>query len=320
MAEQPVTIFSPPRELARNPSPAAPVRSSTPVQSAAAATVVSSPPESEPQRRWAAEREAIKAADPWQQDPSKVVMRKDADGVVRAYQRDGQGTPVPDAAGEQPQPAAAVDGGKLKVGEYELSADDIKTIMAEKAARDSRTASVPERAQDYTLDLGNFELPAGITEWKWNTEDPVSAALLGQAKQLAHELKLDQPSFSKLLGLHAAYQIADEQRFNEAKKVELAKLGPNAATRVDAIGTWLESQLGSELATALRKSTFTATQVRAYERLLRNFVSQGVTGNPGGARDGAHGQPERISDADYSKLSYHEKLEYASRFQQPAGR
>jgi hypothetical protein len=316
MAEQPVTVFTPPREPARNTQPAAPARTSTPVQSATAGTVVSSPLQSEPEKRWAAEREAIKAADPWQQPPEKIAMIKGPDGVVRAYQRDSQGAPVPDAGGQQPGAPSVADG-KLVLGDLQLTADQAKELMAEKAARDSRTASMPERAQDYALDLpSNFELPAGITEWKWNTEDPVSASLLGQAKMLAHELQLDQPAFSKLLGLHAAYQIADEQRFTEAKKAELAKLGPNAATRVDAIGTWLESQLGSKLATALRRSTFTAEQVHAYERLMRAFVSQGVTGNVGAGRDGGGAGPERVSQADYDRMSYTEKQAYAARFDQ----
>jgi hypothetical protein len=49
------------------------VRSSTPVQSATAATVVSSPPESEPQKRWKADRVAAAEGDAWQQDPARTM-------------------------------------------------------------------------------------------------------------------------------------------------------------------------------------------------------------------------------------------------------
>jgi hypothetical protein len=114
------------------------------------------------------------------------------------------------------------------------------------------------------------------------------------------------------------HQLREQAAFNQARSAEITKLGSNAAGRVDAIGTWLDAMLGSKSAAALRKSLLLSEQVVAYEKLMRAFVSQGVSGNPGGGRDGAHGQPERLSDADYQKLSYHEKIEYAQRFQQPA--
>jgi hypothetical protein len=82
MPEPPVTIFMPPKNPFVNRSPAAPVRSDTPVSSAASGTVTSSPLQSEPEKRWASDRE-IKASDPWQQSPEKVVMKKDADGTAR---------------------------------------------------------------------------------------------------------------------------------------------------------------------------------------------------------------------------------------------
>ena len=59
----------------------------------------------------------------------------------------------------------------------------------------------------------------------------------------------------------------------------------------------------------------TARSVEAYEKLMRNYISQGIGGNPAGARDGASSQPERMSDEQYNALSYHEKLSYAQRFQ-----
>jgi hypothetical protein len=316
MPEPGLTVFSPPSRPAVNPAPAAPVR----VPSAAAGTVASSPPQSEPEKRWAADRAKAAEGDPWQHDPSRTMMVKDADGTVRAVPRtDGGVNGVPQAEGQpqpQPGPAAVVDG-KLVVGDLSLSADDIKSILAEKAARDSRAANRPADAGGYSLDLpSDFELPPGVAGWRWNLDDPTTAALLGQAKEWAFAHRLDQPAFSGLLGLYVANQIADQQRFDAARKAEIGKLGSAVATRVDAVNTWLESQLGSELAGALRKTMFTADAVRGYERLMRNYVSQGVYGNPAGGRDGAGSQPERLSDEAYARLSYAEKQEYASRFDQ----
>jgi hypothetical protein len=203
------------------------------------------------------------------------------------------------------------------VGDMTLTADQVKAILAEKAARDSRAATMPKDAASYDLSLPqDFQLPVGMSEWKWNTEDPVSAALLGQAKEFAHAHGLDQPAFSKMLGLYASHQIADEQRFSEAKRAELSKLGPNAPTRVDAVVTWLQSQVGSKLADTVRRSLFTADQIVAFEKIMRNFVSQGIGGNVGGGRDPGGAGPERISDEAYAKLSYSEKQAYAARFDQ----
>jgi hypothetical protein len=307
-----LTVFSPKAPLA----PAAPVRIDSAVKPATSPVVTSSPPQSEPQRRWASEREAIKAADPWQQDPSKVVMRKDADGTVRAYQRDGQGTPAPDAGG-QPQPAASVDGGRLKIGELELSEADVRGLMERASLENSRRAQMPATAAEYSLDLPkDFEFPPGVSEFKFETENPSTMALLGAVKNFAYARGFDQDTLSGLLGLYAQTRMDEDRRFSEARKGEIAKLGSAAVTRIDAMNTFLQSQLGAELAGELRKTIFTANAVRAIERLMRNYVGQGVSGNIGAGRDGGGAGPERVSQADYDRMSYSEKQSYAAQFDQ----
>jgi hypothetical protein len=158
----------------------------------------------------------------------------------------------------------------------------------------------------------DYQLPAG-TQWTFDNADPT---LVTAVKQFAHEAGLPQESFSKLLGLYAASQIAADQKFATAHKAEVEKLGINAPTRVDAVTTWLEAQVGSDLAGALRKTMFTADAIKAYERLIRNFTSQGVSGNPSAGRDGAPREPARLSDAEYAKLTYAEKTAYARQFDQ----
>jgi hypothetical protein len=59
-----------------------------------------------------------------------------------------------------------------------------------------------------------------------------------------------------------------------------------------------------------------ASTITAFEKLMSRWTSQGVSGNPAGARDGQGSQPARISDADYQRMSYAEKQEYAARFDQ----
>jgi hypothetical protein len=323
MAEQPgISVFTPPKSAPANTAPAQVERNTAPVRSATSADGVQSSPASSPaERLWAEQRARTVAADVWQRDD--VTITKNADGVLSVKPRDGGAPAVPDAGarpgqpGQQPQPGdARVADGRLVLGDVELTTAQAKELMAEKAARDSRAATMPKDAAGYSLDLPEgFELPPDVSGWTWNLEDPVSSALLGQAKQFAFEHQLDGPAFSKMLGLYASNQLADQQRFDQARKAEIAKLGPNVSVRVDSVNTWLESQVGSTLAHALRQTMVTARSVEAYEKLMRSFVSQGVSGSPGAGRDGASSQPARMSDADYNGLSYHEKLSYAQKFQ-----
>jgi hypothetical protein len=318
---EPVTVFTPPKNPVVNQAPATPTRRDTPVNPATASVVQSSPLQSEPEKRWAADRAKAAEGDPWQADPSRTMMVKDADGTVRAVPRTDAGVNgVPPDAGRQPQPGSAAVGtdGRLVVGDLSLSADDIKSILAEKAARDSRAANTPKYAASYTLDLPrDFELPPGASEWKWDLENPTSAAQLGALKEWAFAHQLDQPALSKLLGIYAGHKIAEQQRFDAAKKAEVDKLGSAAPTRIDAVNTWLHAMVGSDLAHELRRTMVTAGQVKAYEQLMRSFVSQGVSGNPGAARDGAGSRgPERASQAEYDAMSYSEKQAYAARFDQ----
>jgi hypothetical protein len=323
MPEPQVSVFVPPT----NPSPAQPAimpGSGRVPSSARADGVRSDPPMSEPERRWRADFDANTKSDPWR-DPN-IVITKDADGTLRTRPRDGatstsNGTPAAAEQQQQPQQPtpgpASVDGNKLRIGEIELSEGDIRGLLERKATEDSRRALMPADPANYELKLpDDFKVPEGL-DWTWNLENPTSAATIGLAKQFAHQAGLSQDQFSRMMGLYVSNQLAEQRMLNTAKAAEVAKLGAAAPTRVDAVNTFLQAMVGTEHATALRRNMFTAKQVEAYERIMSRFVSQGVSGNPGGARDGAHGrEPARLTDEQYSRLSYAEKEQYARQFDQ----
>jgi hypothetical protein len=323
MPEPGISVFQPPKAPVQNSAPAQVEHRSAPVRDARSVDgTVSSPVTSPAQARWQAMQSEITRSDPWS-DPN-VVITKDASGAITARPRtDGgtNGTPVPDAGGQpgQPQPPAgqpAVVGDKLVLADLELTVEQARQILAEKAARDSRAANRPADASGYSLDLpADFVMPPGL-EWAWNETDPVAGPLIGQAKLFAHEHGMDQAGFSRMMGLFVSHQLTEQKRFNEAKAAELTKLGSNASVRVDAVGTFLEATCGTALGGAIRRGIFTADQLRGFEKIIERFTSQGISGNPGGARDGAGAGPERISDAAYSRMSYAEKQEYAARFDQ----
>jgi hypothetical protein len=283
-----------------------------PVNNAPAKPVVvgqSNPGVNEPQRRFADMQDRNTAADPWR-DPN-VVLTRDAEGNIVAQPRtDGGAIGSPDdgnqpASPGDPQPAPD----RIRVGDLELTADDLKGLMERKSLEDGRRASMPKDAAGYELALpSDFVLPEGQT-YKFATDDPVLGPLLGQAKLVAHDLGIDQNGFSRLLGLFAASQINEQRMIATASAKELDKLGSNANNRVDAVRTFLRAHLGDELAGALRRGMHTERQVVAYERLMQKFTSQGS-----GSYSGAHrevNQPERLSNEAYNKLTYTEKKAYA---------
>src|SRR5262249_22129927 len=136
--------------------------------------------------------------------------------------------PAPDA------PASVVDG-KLIVGEgenrMELSGEDVRTLIREKAERDLRATKMPPTAADYRADLPkNLKLPQGI-EVKIDTADPAFAAL----RNFAHSRGWSQDDFSTALGIYAAREAREAAAMQTILQAEIKKLGPNGSQRINAL-------------------------------------------------------------------------------------
>lgn len=188
--------------------------------------------------------------------------------------------------------------------------EHLNAMTARLAAEDSRILSLPQTAEAYKVELpGDFKAPPGV-EFKFNENDP----LLAQAKSLAHEMKIPQESFSKLLGLYAGAQVATEAQVQAARNAEVGKLGTTGPARVTAVTTFLKSMIGDEQGGMLASRMFTAADVTAMEKLVARFSSQGSAGFSQQHRDV---QPQgRVDQATYDKMSYTERKDYAARFQQ----
>ncbi len=152
----------------------------------------------------------------------------------------------------------------------------------------------------------DFKAPDGI-EWKWNDADP----LLSQARTLAHQLGIPQEGFSKLLGLYAGAQVQSEQQVQTARNAEMAKLGPTATARVDAIGTFMKAMLGDTEGKQVVSRMFTASDVTIMEKLVAKFASQGTAPFSQQHRDHQTG---KVDQATYDNMSYSQKKEYAAKF------
>lgn len=335
MPPESVTVFQPPKSPPVNPAPAAVEHRASPVRSATSVDGIQSTPDLSPaQRLWRADQDAITRSDPWRDTAGTVITRDPVTGVLSSRPRgdaqnrsasdngappNQQQAPQPGQPPQAPQPGSAtVEGNTLKVGQWELNEADIASLMASKAERDSRAANMPPTAAEFKLDLSpDFQLPAGTSDFSWDLETPHAAAQLGALKTWAFANQLDQNSFSQLLSIYAGHQLSEQRRFVDAQKAEVTALGANAPTRIDSVNMWLESRIGSALAGALRATMFTSKAVEAYEALMRGFVSQGVSGNPSGGRDGEYGRgPQKVSDEVYAQMSYSEKQRYAAQFSQ----
>jgi hypothetical protein len=194
----------------------------------------------------------------------------------------------------------------------EKFAEHLNAQAARLAAEDSRLLSLPQTPEAYKTELpADFKAPEGVT-FQFNENDP----LLAQAKAVAHELKIPQEGFNKLLGLYAGAQVATEAQVQAARSQEIAKLGPAGPARVTAVQTFLKSTIGDEAGNQIVARLFTASDVQAMEKLVARFASQGSAGFSQQHRDVSVG---RVDQAAYEKMSYTERKAYAAQFPQSNG-
>lgn len=187
----------------------------------------------------------------------------------------------------------------------------VREHVAFKAAEDSRRLTLPQKPEDYKLQLPkDFKAPQGI-EFVPNENDP----LLPLAREFAKEAGLSQEQFEKLVGFKAAIEIGNRQQMDAARADQLQKLGVNGTARKTALDTWLNATLGPELGKHMSEFTFTAQQVEGFEKIMANARNQGVGNPPNGHRDPE--APGKVSQADYDRMSFSERADYAKRFPQP---
>jgi hypothetical protein len=185
-------------------------------------------------------------------------------------------------------------------------------IITRDAAEASRRLTLPQNADAYKIELpGDFKPPEGV-KFEFKTDDP----LLAQARTLAHQSGLSQENFSKLLGLYAGAQVSDAQSVSTARNAEIAKLGATGPARVDAVTTVFKGVLGDADGALLASRMFTARDVEVMEKLVSRLTTQGGASFNASHREADAGA--KLSDADYDKLTYTEKKEYAERHSKKA--
>jgi hypothetical protein len=179
---------------------------------------------------------------------------------------------------------------------------DLDGLSAFKAEQDIRANTLPKSADDYQITLPEgFKPPEGVA-FEFDKDDP----LLRDARVAAHELKVDQAGFSRMLGIFAANKIGEYQRLETARTAQMEKLGTTGPQRIAAVTTWLRATGGPQaeiLASTLEKYPV-ADNVAAFENLIKRMSSQGGTGFSQQHREGA---PEANKIPGYENMTFEQR-------------
>jgi hypothetical protein len=221
-----------------------------------------------------------------------------------------EGTDPIKPAASDGKAASVTEDGRLKVGDYELSSDDIAVLLQQKAANDLRATQIPADGAYEAKLPESLKLPDGV-EFRIDTADPA----LQDFRALAQKIGLSQSEFSEFIGVYAAKTAASEAAFRNSMKAELDKLGSNATVRVTALQTFFRGHVGDDLARAVCSGLFSAKQVEALEKIANKMTSQGAASFSQAHREPA-GPQGRVSEEQYAAMSPSERWDYARGFDQ----
>jgi hypothetical protein len=275
-------------------------------------------PSTPAQDRWQADRAAAAKGDPWQGDPSKTMLVRQADGsIIEQSRRDGgvNGEPRGDQPASPGDQQLQPGPDRIKVGDMEFSAEELQGLRERKALEDSRRAQIPQDPSGYQAVLPeDAVLPPGI-EVKYSDADPLVQGALKSLREFCHANGLGQREFSQLLAVDANRVAIEKNMLQRAHEDQMRQLGGAGTARLSAVATWLKSMAGEEGGKALIANLLTARQVSAFETMMHRHQSQG-----GGSYSGAHRDPPQkagtVSTEQYAKMSYTERKDYAAQFEQ----
>jgi hypothetical protein len=251
----------------------------------------------------------------------QLAVQRDADDLANASYPvgpDGRlaAKPDPDAADDTkpmpPAPDAGKTAEKVKVGDFELSPDDVAALMQQKAENDLRATRIPATPEGYKLEIPadlKLPLPDGA-KFQFDATNPI----LKDAQAFALKAGLDQNQFSTVLGLYAQHEAQQTAKFAAAQSAEIAKLGNNANSRVAAVTTFIRGHLGDKIAGPMLLTLATAAQVEGWEKIMTRMQNGGAASFSQQHRD--LGDRNRVSQEVYDRMSYGQKKAYANRFSQ----
>jgi hypothetical protein len=211
------------------------------------------------------------------------------------------GTPSPTATAKPewlPEQFWDTTKNEPKGKDFRTAYDELSSF---KAAEDVRRLALPAAPDKYEPKLPkDFAAPEGLA-FEINGADPLWA----QARDWAHKNGLSQEAFEQGVALIAARDIGSQQSLKAARDQQIAALGPNGTARVTAINTFLDGKGVPELKGML----VTSDIVKAMEKVI-GMVSASSNYQP--ARQPGE-VPDKVSDDEWSRMSFSERREYAAK-------
>jgi hypothetical protein len=203
---------------------------------------------------------------------------------------------------------------KVKVGDLEVSQAVLQEWMQSKAAAELKRASLPATPADYKPDLPpDFQMPAGISEFKFDTGDP----LFVSAQAWAHARQIDQGTFSEMVGLYASAKATEAAQLNAAHAEQVRLMGPNGPMRVTALEQFFRGAVGDDrIAAQMKAMLVTADLVKGMERLQAKMTTQGVASFSQAHREPGQANNGRVSDEAYNAMTPGQRLDYSRQFDQ----
>jgi hypothetical protein len=189
--------------------------------------------------------------------------------------------------------------GEVIADQFTQHFNDLSARDAERVAREQ---AIPVSPDKYEIKLPEgFKPPEGM-QFEFNADDPA----LAEARKAAHELKLDQAGFSRMLGIYAANKLAEVQAVSKGRETEMAKLGASGPQRIEAIETWLNAKVGdkAKVLVSTLKQYPVAANVEALESVMRLFSSQGGSSVT---------QSGREHETDQGKIPGYENMTFTQR-------
>lgn len=182
--------------------------------------------------------------------------------------------------------------------------ENVQPALDRHNAEEVRQATLPGSPDKYEAKTSPaFKVPDGV-EFQLEANDPIWTA----AKEFAHRHGLTQRQFEEGMDIIAGRELFTRQKIQTAYNREIEKLGPSAATRVQAIENFYEGLVGRDSAKQLMSRIFNAGDVQLHEAVVRKF---------GGQRGASPTRQQRgMTEEEAAGMRAEDRYNYARQFDQ----
>lgn len=196
--------------------------------------------------------------------------------------------------------------------------DDVAIVESPATYANGKYQSVGELESAYTelqstfsKKMGAFSGAPEAYEFPEGSIDPSNQPLADMLGEWGKENQMSNDGINGLIGKYSEFQATQKEA---AINDEFAKLGDDAAVRIDNAKNFLEANLGNEATSALAANMNTAAAIEAIEKLITMSKTPGVApaqGSPNLSKDAIREMRFAVDDNGRRKIedpAYREKV------------